>query len=92
MNTTKTEVTHTPTPWRNKSGQVLANGLELVAQCEGKNTQEWEANAAFIVRAVNNFEALLDTLKTIRRECPVTQPWGNIAHRAIVLTEGRTKP
>lgn len=67
------ETNHTPTPWK----VVASNAREIEAQdgtyiCEttyfpgdGKRDDDPYSNAAFIVRAVNCHEELLDALKTI---------------------------
>jgi len=56
---------HTPTPWENRGYYVVANGMH-VAEClprQKPQVKECEANAAFIVRAVNSHEELIGALK-----------------------------
>lgn len=63
---------HTPTPWH-YDGEFIRTGdtrfslsarpLEVIA--EVKDSENWEANAGFIVRAVNSHEALLKIAKSI---------------------------
>lgn len=71
MNPKKTK-THTPTRIKADLAIVPDDGIviELTAN-DGAETIGYattEENAAFIVRAVNNHEALLETLKSARRE------------------------
>ena len=58
---------HTPTPWdlRSRSITVKDNGEDIVAEANGGlsgTIGEAVANAAFIVRACNSHEALVDAL------------------------------
>ncbi len=52
---------HTPIPWTSDGTDIYAGGL-IVAQASFRLDQ-WEANAAFIVRAVNNHAKLLEALE-----------------------------
>lgn len=61
---------HTPTPWH-YDGEYIRTGLnrfdpetkvQIIAEIN--DTENWEANAAFIVRAVNSHENLLAMMKT----------------------------
>jgi len=57
---TQTEVTHTPTPWT-YDGEFLFSGKDRFNRstqilAEIKDMDNWEANAEFIVRAVNTYE------------------------------------
>lgn len=64
---TKEEVKHTPTPWSFVDTNMQTNnGLEVHRwfSAQGLPLPLTNANAAFIVRAVNSHEALLDALKT----------------------------
>lgn len=61
---------HTPTPWRTVAGYgginvIGANeyGVALVHQLVGLNAPQTEANAEFIVRAVNCHDELLAACK-----------------------------
>jgi len=83
--TPPTEVKHTPLPWELHGDGSLRvcrphpldpKGCRPVAEAEilGQLRPEAEANAAFIVRAVNNHEALLAALERIRDELGVPQP------------------
>jgi len=73
---------HTPTPWVksivqfdksewaklwNKNQICIAKGIDITAIVYGPDDQE-EANAAFIVRAINSHEELLQALKDLARE------------------------
>ena len=57
-------MTHTPTPWKQgfKDNQCIYADYKNVAnvQCREK---EWQANAEFIVRAVNAHEELVEACK-----------------------------
>lgn len=55
---------HTPTPWRvdpRRSLRVFAGDDDTVASvgCQASLSDQWHANAAFIVRAVNSHDALV---------------------------------
>lgn len=79
---TKTQTQHTPTPWKLKTddhldGTSIYSNEIYITSLEGDDNphqqklgfrpvEEQKANAAFIVRAVNSHEALLDALKTAR--------------------------
>lgn len=64
---------HTPTPWftdpsfNHESISAGPNGF-LVADCSrtGGDKDEYQANAAFIVRAVNSYEEMLKGLYELR--------------------------
>jgi hypothetical protein len=61
-----TNTRHTPTPWSLQNGLICAlNGRAIIdpGHIAGETEEECEANAAFIVRAVNNHEALVESLK-----------------------------
>ena len=65
---------HTPTPWGTKSrsgwdtgNAAVWSGPTLVAQCGRQGTPEQLANAAFIVRACNAHEALVEALERLMR-------------------------
>ena len=68
----KTESTHTPTPWHIEGllsmdlseGLKIENKNTIVAEiCGGIHYDEALANAAFIVRATNHYEVMLDLLR-----------------------------
>ena len=65
------KIKHTPTPWRlGRNGTdycVFFGDEKFVADCEASDTDEDRANAAFIVRAVNSHQALVDALKDAER-------------------------
>ncbi len=61
---------HTPIPWKigtnRNTHYVISGGTVVVARCETfpvHSVEIGEANAEFIVRAVNNFDALLAASK-----------------------------
>lgn len=75
----KSEVKHTPTPWKydlgrganprfhiqTEAGYQIASTTELARHSQAKEENEArEANATFIVRAVNSHEAFLKALRT----------------------------
>jgi hypothetical protein len=77
------KVEHTPTPWNAASAYSSICGVPIVSQTGGRvgNTalpdmpKEWDelkqravADAALIVKAVNNHEALVETLKAAREQ------------------------
>jgi len=67
-----TKQPHTPTPWNGNISQPrgmpcvesvgLANGGHITALCPGP---DGTANAAFIVRAVNNHTALIEAIERL---------------------------
>lgn len=66
-------MSHTPIPWalwgKADPSQVIASADAFVAQTVGGNDI---ANAAFIVRAVNNHDRLVEALRTVR-DFPIPQ-------------------
>lgn len=62
---------HTPTPWTTENLNPFILGPDEKAVCQmtwGKRPMaEEKANAAFIVRAVNAHEELLEALKTVKQ-------------------------
>ncbi len=59
------KATHTPLPWEIDRGvtSVVTPEGDLIATAHGKDDWERGHNAALIVRAVNNHDALLDCLR-----------------------------
>lgn len=70
----KTEAKHSPTPW-----SLTTYGISACSDSDDKfkvvfavepsqvgSLEEAKANAAFIVRAVNNFQPMLDALKQLQ--------------------------
>lgn len=61
---------HTPLPWRYDAADIKSeSALETIAMVDFDN-DNWEANAALIVEAVNNYDALraeLDAVKAASR-------------------------
>ena len=51
---------HTKTPWKIRAGGEVGTDEEMTAAIFPVTGEENKANAAFIVRAVNNHEQLLD--------------------------------
>lgn len=63
-------MTHTPTPWRldnPESTLVIGSNERIIADCDHPQLPdtEIEANAAFIVRAVNCHDDLVSALKNV---------------------------
>jgi len=106
---TQQKATHTPTPWKLKTedhldGASLYSNEVYITSLEGDNNphqqklgflpvDEQKANAAFIVRAVNSFEALLKACKkasfvmeTMASRFPETV---ELLDKAIAQAEGR---
>lgn len=88
---------HTPTPWNLNPKAVLVIESEgvTVASCGNANVirDQWEANAAFIVRAVNAHEELLSLLKEARNRmigsAPAIRSLSERTDKAITRAEGR---
>lgn len=57
-------MTHTKTPYRADHSNIL-NDKEWIAECYGDNS---EANAKFIIKAVNNHENLISALQLAEKE------------------------
>ena len=95
MKTTK----HTPTPWKvhpDVPNQIVTDGTEefFVADLDTGDIDEDNANAAFIVRAVNSYEKLLAILKHAQsslrtfRDVPLhEQGWTSIDDDVMTLIE-----
>jgi len=90
---------HTPTPWGWESLEnrvrIEGNGYCVAIMQKGMDRQTTEANAAFIVRAVNSHEELLDVMRFIiemnektgaERNMPVAI---RLAKKAIAKAEGK---
>ena len=62
-------MTHaTPRPWHlGMAGNVIGNG-EIVAVCQSYHCDEWEANAALIVQAVNTHDRAKAAIKAVLHE------------------------
>jgi hypothetical protein len=83
---TMSETKHTPTPWKsfvnlrcatplkgcyiNACGENAARIADVLSQCGVGTQEECEANAAFIVRAVNSHDALVEALESLIRNSP----------------------
>jgi len=69
----KTETTHTPTPWTidcyDKDDYIFgSNGRFVVRLIDSPSEEEKAANAAFIIRAVNNFQLAIRYLAIEHRK------------------------
>lgn len=95
---------HSPTPWSYAaalSGSENHKGFHIWAAGWGAIVQVYavdedgltgKANADFIVRACNNFEALLEALKDIERNVGIYSISGlrAVAHAALAQAAGET--
>lgn len=59
---------HTKGPWWLEMNCVQGKNNENVATICDEGNSSWKANAAFIVRACNNHDELLEALKTLRED------------------------
>lgn len=59
------EKAHSPLPWRVGVGGRIEDTRHVLADVTGYKGREGIANAAFIVRAANNFDALLEALEEL---------------------------
>ncbi len=63
-------IKHTPTPWHLRDGatngevHVCAPG-RTIAVCDARPPNECEANAEFIVKAVNSYDDMLEALEAL---------------------------
>lgn len=81
--------THTPTPWELKGSYIVGDGntvLNLTGAMAGDDT---DADAAFIVRAVNAHEDLLLSLKRLESD-PDDKNARAEARRVIAKAEDRS--
>jgi hypothetical protein len=67
----KTQPTHTQTPWhiyhtQVDHGTVIGTEYAIAIVCHDKGEMQ-QVNAAFIVRAVNSYQPMLDALKAAQR-------------------------
>jgi hypothetical protein len=91
---TKTKTTHTPTPWLsqyNGENWHITDGHSFVASLCG-NSKIDATNAAFIVRAVNSHESLVNACGELLGLCSsngINDSRMDIARKAIAKAEGR---
>ncbi len=94
----KTKPQHTPTPWQIEYQKIVDsqpssgyNFNKIIAH--PGHQDDWEANAKFIVRAVNSHEVLLNALKFVLNNIGgnFTDRHGlrEIVSRAITQVEGK---
>ena len=64
---------HTPTPWQHGEGicehkiySITRPELDEIARCYGDSAKEAHDNAAFIVRACNAHEGLVEAVEKVR--------------------------
>jgi hypothetical protein len=84
--------THTPTPWFSDKGAVwdsqdLLRRL-LIAECIGDSRANAKADAAFIVRAVNAHEALVELARRVAEHFAHTDAPLGIAARDALAKAG----
>ncbi len=102
------EPKHTPTPWRitgygiiggieDGSGQTVAQAQERPSRKRSEPDHERLANAAFIVRACNAHDALVEALVEIREKASSASAWNAegalaaceaLAESALALARG----
>lgn len=96
---------HTPTPWivskRNAGAiplhfqppEVLGRNGDMCVATQLGNGKEAEANAEFIVRAVNSHDALVAALETLLQKCRVRNGQLELdqARAALALAKGEGK-
>jgi hypothetical protein len=84
-------MTHTPTPWLlgNDRETIIATDDDIVVDCGIRRAEEAEANAAFIIRAVNCHEELLDAVKCLRQHLALfCTPSDSVAAEIFNLVDG----
>ena len=81
---------HTPTPWKVGEEYEILGPNEKVVATTYHNRPEVEANAAFIVRAVNAHEELLEALRYVVDSGESYERVQEIAVQAIAKAEGRS--
>lgn len=90
---TETKVQHTPTPWSAELVKDQTYRIQDLKKCNVLGTGLNQANAAFIVRAVNAHEELLGAsklvLEIIANGCEVTPHIASVLDKAIAKAEGR---
>jgi hypothetical protein len=61
----------TPTPWATLNGDLIVSGEDDTVVCRVPNHPDnganWTANAAFIVKAVNNHDLLIKAMEAAKR-------------------------
>jgi hypothetical protein len=91
MKENKAKPAHTPTPWTFdscKTVRLLSLDHKIEIGSLWLKTEQAETDAAFIVRAVNSHEELLETLKAARRELNDSHRYDYI-DEAIAKAEGK---
>ncbi|MDD2657215.1 MAG: hypothetical protein PHD04_00955 [Candidatus Pacebacteria bacterium] len=74
---------HTQGTWIAKEGMIYSQHIgETIAYCRG------EANAAFIVRACNNHEALLEALREMFKYA-LAEDWNKKTGHHLVMQQAR---
>jgi hypothetical protein len=89
------ETKHTPTPWHRAGDYIVSEDEIAVAEitnpCLASQTED--ANAAFIVRAVNAHEALVRALRELieaaEEDGRPDRPCVRVARAALALAEGK---
>lgn len=86
---------HTPTPWRHEKKPY--NGYRIISDSGGDQVIEFsdfegsEANAEFIVTAVNAHEDLVEALKYLIEETEKPANEKNIPHVRMICKEALAK-
>lgn len=86
------ETKRTPTPWNisNPIGyeiHIQADGKEKIAVVTDRHT-EYEANAAFIVKAVNLHDELVEFVSKIASSVMVSENWAIEASNLVSRAQG----
>ncbi|MFA5897667.1 MAG: hypothetical protein WC829_01010 [Hyphomicrobium sp.] len=69
-------IKHTPTPWMVTGKQTIRAGAKFSAAIGKTNWRNGEANAAFIVRAVNSHAMLLEAMERAADMLPANAACG----------------
>lgn len=90
---TEIEVKHTATPWKLSGGlgfrSIKSTGNYVIATGLSETTGEWDANAAFIVRAVNSHDELLELAKMYLYSVQPSNPNYDSIMKTIAKAEGK---
>jgi len=85
---------HTPTPWQHGEGicehkiySITRPELDEIARCYGDSAKEAHDNAAFIVRACNAHEGLIEALERIAWHELTWKESRDVARAALAATE-----
>lgn len=87
-------MTHTPTPWKNCENAIY--GADRTPICDtmrvlnvDNNDSPYEANAEFIVRAVNSHEELVEALKIVLANASMPTDIRENTKQVLAKAEGK---